>query len=431
MWRGIRGEAAVSGKVWRLAMIRRVSIGLLLCATAAIALIDMSDMSVVAPALAQNRPTQAIAADELFAGPESPDFRGGVGVGVDRLVNVVKQAQQPGSQCPTDVDFTVIGGPHPDGPVVSQALAAARRDAIEAVLRGFGPTVRITAKSTSGIVSMVFISAQAPKDKEPPKLDTNSVPRKGTKVKAGDQIKVTMVARDDANAWQTGIKTIQLVAESEGGRFIASQNYLPEAQCPVQPVPRRVEATYVVPANPPPIVRLAALAEDHAGLMDTDVGEFPTEGDWYGSLELSAITPAYSNHALLDVTLNYDRRRGNLTGQIWAGEVTAKKPSGIPCAFSVASKATLSANLVGQYTPGTNTMSLTMRDEKTVLGSTVCPPVPGGSPYGHGLIDRPVLAQLLRGLTTKADGSVDETREDSTVPQNTVTVTLKLHRTRN
>ena len=120
-----------------------------------------------------------------------------------------------------------------------------------------------------------------------------------------------------------------------------------------------------------------------------------------------------------------------MTGQIWAVKVTAKKPSSIPCAFSVASDAKLSANLVGQYTPGTNTMSLTMREPNVVLGRTVCPPVPGGSPYGHGLIDQPVLAQLLRGLTTKADGSVDEAREDSTVPQNTVTVTLKLHRTRN
>jgi len=64
-------------------------------------------------------------------------------------------------------------------------------------------------------------------------------------VKAGDQIKVTMVARDDAEprAWQTGIKTIQLVAESEGGRFIASENYEP---C-VEPPERTVEAIYVVP----------------------------------------------------------------------------------------------------------------------------------------------------------------------------------------
>ena len=127
-------------------------------------------------------------------------------------------------------------------------MAAARRDAIEGVLRGFGPSVRVTAKSTSGIISAVIISAQSAKDKEKPKLDTTSIPRKGKKVKAGDKIKVTMVARDHANLWQSGIKTIQLVAESEGGRFIASENFPPASLgCTALPPERRVEATYRFP----------------------------------------------------------------------------------------------------------------------------------------------------------------------------------------
>ena len=46
--------------------------------------------------------------------------------------------------------------------------------------------------------------------REPPKLDTSWMPPKGSKVKPGDQIKVKMVARDDANHWQTGIKPIDL-----------------------------------------------------------------------------------------------------------------------------------------------------------------------------------------------------------------------------
>jgi hypothetical protein len=117
-------------------------------------------------------------------------------------------------------------------------------------------------------------------DRAKPKLATTTVPPNGTKVKAGDQIKVTMVARDDAEPrdWQTGIKTIQLVADSEDGRFIASENY----EACTEPAERRVVATYTVPQNPPPIVRLSALAEDHVRLMDTDAAEFPT-GDWYGT----------------------------------------------------------------------------------------------------------------------------------------------------
>ena len=88
----------------------------LLCATIALAMAALIDAAGFgSAALAQSGPTGAIAADDLFAGPESADFRGGVGKGVSLLVNIVRRAQTPGSQCPTDVDFTVMGGPIPMG----------------------------------------------------------------------------------------------------------------------------------------------------------------------------------------------------------------------------------------------------------------------------------------------------------------------------
>jgi hypothetical protein len=59
-------------------------------------------------ALAQQAKTASIAADDLFW-PNTADFKPGAGA-VARLVNFVKQAQSPGSQCPTEVDFTVMGG---------------------------------------------------------------------------------------------------------------------------------------------------------------------------------------------------------------------------------------------------------------------------------------------------------------------------------
>ena len=268
-----------------------------------------------------------IAADLLFAGPDSPDFRAGPGAGTSWLVDFVKKAQaaQPqGSQCPIDVDVSVMEGLPPDfvkipaadretARLFNQALAAARRDVIGAVLNGFGPSVRVTGEATPGLVSAVFISAQSTKDNEQPKLHTNSVPPKGKKVKAGDQIKVTMIARDHANLWQSGIKTIQLVAESEGGRFIASENFPPASPgCTALPPERRVEATYTVPSDPPLIVRLAALAEDHAGLMDTDIGEFPT-GDFYGTMTRVGGTPPHQLRGHADFVLNHDGK-GNLTG---------------------------------------------------------------------------------------------------------------------
>jgi hypothetical protein len=228
-------------------------------------------------------------------------------------------------------------------------------------LSGFGPSVRVTGHSTGGIISAVIISAQSAKDKERPKLDTNSVPRKGTKVKAGDKIAVTMVARDHANLWQSGIKTIQLVAESEGGRFIASENFPPASPgCTALPPERRVEATYTVPANPPPIVRLAALAEDHAGLMDIDVGEFPTGGDWYGTFGWKHICQGGGNRdetrGTGDFTLDYDGR-GNLTGTL-VGSIPERIQTMPTCSFKHVTPGTFSAKLVGSYTPGKDTFQL-------------------------------------------------------------------------
>ena len=145
---------------------------------------------------------------------------------------------------------------------------------------------------------------------------------------------------------------------------------------------------------------------------------------WRGQLDLSALTPVYRNLAQLDLTLYYDAG-GNLRGQM-AGEVSAEKTGGISCALKVTYPAKISAYLVGKYTPKTNTMSLTITDRNVVSGSLSCPPVPGASEFGHGLIDQPVLEQLLRSLTIKADGSVEASREDTSVPQNTVRVKLTL-----
>lgn len=148
---------------------------------------------------------------------------------------------------------------------------------------------------------------------------------------------------------------------------------------------------------------------------------------WHGQLDLSALTPVYRNLAQLDVVVYYrgPDRGQNLFG-VMKGEVTAEKSGGIPCTIKVSRPARLYAVLLGRYTRETNTMSLKLEDQNVVMGSLSCPPVPGVIEFGHGLIDQPVLEQLLSNLTIKADGSVEATREDTSVPQNTVRVKLTL-----
>ena len=160
-------------------------------------------------------------------------------------------------------------------------------------------------------------------DTEKPTLKTTSTPRKGTKVKTGDTIKVRMEASEEYGdtrmGWQTGVKKIQLTDESRNQvvppHFEATGGPRP---CKEKQWKQFLEVTYTVPPNPPPIVRLRAIAEDFAGNKDDDVGEFPT-GDWYGTFGWTHICQGGGNsdetRGAGDLTLDHDGR-GNLTGTL-------------------------------------------------------------------------------------------------------------------
>jgi hypothetical protein len=97
--------------------------------------------------------------------------------------------------------------------------------------------------------------------------------------------------------------------------------------------------------------------------------------------------------------------------------------------------AKLSANLVGQYTPGRNAMSLRVADPHFEQGQfSMCAIGPGGGPLrmsgqpfgGGGPLGQPGLAQLLNSLTVKADGSVEASGEWPVAPASPVPTTLHL-----
>jgi hypothetical protein len=289
---------------------------------------------------------------ELFPDADSIDPKPDV---VQRLADAIRKAQSPG-KCP--LGRLKIRTPNIGDAMFQASVAATRQQVVLQVLDSLGVPVagRLFVESTVfGNSSGHDTVYEVPRDRKPPKLNTTSVPRKGSKVKAGDRIKVTMIARDDPDPWPTGIKTIQLVADSDRGRFVASENYEPCAQ----PAERRVEATYLVPSNPPPIVRLTALAEDHAGLMDTDVGEFPT-GDWYGRLEWSmrtgttqAWTRIFGTADLAVSAVGQGKLAGSIVGTANMDGNSPECPHVRTIAPTVGR-----ARLTGSYKPGADTMTL-------------------------------------------------------------------------
>jgi hypothetical protein len=238
-----------------------------------------------------------------------------------------------------------------------------------------------------------------------------------------------MVARDHANLWQSGIKTIRLVAESEGGRSVASGNFPPAPPgCTALPPEQRLEATYTVPSNPPPIVRLAALAEDHVGLIDTDIGEFPTKGDWYGTLEFSSdsvvlgVRTTIKDH--MDIVLEYDGK-GNLEGTL-TGNRSFNQQGRPNCNWATTIPNKLRGKLLGSYTPGAEVMSIQLVEP--VDAPVTKKDCPGGGYIisGYGIHEWPPFKNALGSPRAAGDGSFRSSFEETMGPvTNRITLTLQ------
>jgi hypothetical protein len=221
--------------------------------------------------------------------------------------------------CPRRITFRVGVRPG-SNTFYEESFAATRRDVLRGLVESMGAgAATVVVSVEAGQADEVTVEYDFARDHEKPRLQTTSVPPKGTKVQPGDQIRVTMIAADDANPWQSGIKTVELRVEG-AAQGLDVENFNPPGSCLTPPAQRRLEATYTVPANPPPVVRLTALTEDHVGLTDTDVGEFPT-GDWYGTV--SVHNPSDGPHQTridAEFALTHDGR-GGLTGSMVGNQV--------------------------------------------------------------------------------------------------------------
>lgn len=269
---------------------------------------------------------QSFAADlEIFNGRDSMDFRDGA---ADNLRNVVQQAQQADGQCPIEVDVSVYAYSTPPGAInpdqlFSSALAQARSDAIKTLLQGLGPSVAINTKGQAGLVNMVYMTAKpANSDREPPSLSVTWTPPKGTIVKAGDRIKADATARDDANRFQTGVAEIEFLVLPQNQLFGFQQWPQRPMRCEDVPPAHHTSQDYVVPNNPPPVIRLAVRAKDFAGHDVYQLAEFPT-GKWHGRIETHIKGNVYNDRAIIEFAVE-EARDGAITGR---GRVTlASRP---------------------------------------------------------------------------------------------------------
>ena len=167
------------------------------------------------PAFAQTTPGTAgpVSLDDLFEFDIAVLKPGAA----EKLLEAAAGAINPREPCPQQANFKVIV--ERGDPLFQQALAVARGDALIAELKrqNFAESRFEFTYDWQGNANDVQVSYGRMRDRQPPSLHTTSVPPKGTKVKPGDRITATMVARDDANRAQSGIHRIQLVARAAGG----------------------------------------------------------------------------------------------------------------------------------------------------------------------------------------------------------------------
>jgi len=198
---------------------------------------------------------------------------------------------------------------------LGQARAAALQQALAAL--GYSQDQVKTAYSSSSFDDVEVTYDKPGKDTDPPRLKVTSNPPKGTRVKAGDKIHLTIIASeryaDGHKSWPSGVKSLQLLA-NDG--VVTSKDY---GQSP-QPCARQtLEATYTVPSNPPEIIHLHAIAEDAVGNQGGEDGDFPTTGDYFGTLKFKSQqgVPAGTQYFTgnMDVVLKRDSK-GNLTGSL-------------------------------------------------------------------------------------------------------------------
>jgi hypothetical protein len=256
-------------------------------------------------------------------------------------------------------------------------------------------------------------------------------------VKAGDRITAKAIARDDANRWQSGIKTIDLNVEG-GGSFGFGDYPQPQPPCERPPPPRTLEGVHTVRANPPALVRLRVVAKDYAG-NETEVwADFPT-GDWYGRFEWKHACQGGGStdmtRGISELTLDHDGR-GNLTGRL-TGSTPERTQTMPTCSFRYVAPGTFSAKLVGSYTPGPDTFSAQAVDIQTTPGraSWACP---AGSntveQRFYEVYGTPIFRDAFRDLRRQADGgwkSNGESTASAAGGSCTTTYSLTLHRTQN
>jgi hypothetical protein len=322
------------------------------------------------------------------------------------------------------------------------SLGQARADALQQTLMSLGygeGRVKIGhATASSDSVQVNYDTPNKGKDTDPPKLKVTSTPPKGTKVKAGDKIHMTIIASeryaDGHKSWPTGVQSIQLTA-NDG--LVDSKDY----GKPPQPCARQtLEASYTVPSNPPAVVHLHAIAEDGVGNHGGEDAEFPTGDKWEGSWHVTGIHDSQlygaggrvRHQETLDGTFTfYVAGDGTISGD---GHASVDRPPGVAddCTDTVSpQRFDVPVRIAGKRSATVDSrpvFTLELKpDSKPVTFTSTCPKGTGAAPCNW-----PQCAETQCGWKVTMLAEDPATKDEETLhacgPNNMTQVKVAIHR---
>jgi hypothetical protein len=379
--------------------------------------------SPIAASAQQNTPAAPLSLGQIFKDEDSLDP---TDAGAAAFRDAAGRAPNRGA-CPS-ATITVIVTKGDD--MFQTANARARRDRLATLLGDRARHFRFETEYEGEHDDVVF-DYDGARDDIAPELRVRSTPTEGKKVNAGERIAVAAMATDNANLWQTGVKSIDMNA---GGTPFAFHDFPRfERNCVDLPPPRRLEGVYTVPVNPPPLIVLNVEAKDFTGNSTTLVASFPT-GDWIGRMSWSFHQPEETNlpanqsrsevkfrgHA--DIAVSKDVA-GNLSGSLLGSQEVETVMWGYPldpgagvCRGS-APETPVSADVIGTISPAHRTISLQLSN----LNMAISPDWSGGGSAvqcgEHPPIDYgPTIAGLMRTLKPAAGGGFEGSFDQAIPP---------------
>ena len=324
------------------------------------------------------------------------------------------------------------------------ALGEARANALQQTLTALGyGRDRVKTGYAIGSADKVQVTYnKTDKDTDAPRLKVTSTPPKGTKVKAGDKIHVTIVASeryaDGHRSSPTGVQSMQLTA-NDG--LVDSKNY---GKTP-QPCARQtLEATYTVPSNPPAVIHLHAIAEDGVGNSGGEDADFPTGDKWEGTWHVVGTHDAQlygaggnkRNHhqETLEATFTfYVAADGTISGE---GKASSDQPPGVAedCKFTrTPQRFDVPVHIAGKRSAtvdGRPLFTLELKpDRMSVNFISTCPPASGTAQANW-----PDCAESQCGWQVTMLAEDPSTKDEETLhacgPNNMTQIKVTMHRAR-